>query len=86
MIVDVRARRFGLGGGVDTVVGFSVSTQDELHLDDALWNNTVLTKAQIVSTFARVVGSEVVFDFGVDEVHLSGLTTTAGLAALIQIL
>jgi hypothetical protein len=39
-----------------------------------------------VSTFAKVVGSEVVFDFGVDEVHLSGLTTTAGLAALIQIL
>ena len=77
---------FGLGGGVDTVVGFSVSAQDVLHLDDALWNNTVLTKAQIVSTFARVVGSEVVFDFGVDEVHLSGLTTTAGLAALIQIL
>lgn len=77
---------FGLGGGVDTVVGFSVSAQDELHLDDALWNNTVLTKAQIVSTFAKVVGSEVVFDFGVDEVHLSGLTTTAGLAALIQIL
>jgi serralysin len=77
---------FGLNGGVDRVIGFSVAAKDELHLDDALWNNAVLTKAQIVSQFAIVVGNEVVFDFGLDELHLSGLTTTAGLAAQIQIL
>ncbi len=77
---------FGLGGGVDQVIGFSVAAQDELHLDDALWNQAALSKAQIVAQFAKVIGGEVVFDFGVDEVHLVGLGSTAGLAALIQIL
>ena len=77
---------FGLAGGSDTVVGFSVAGLDELHLDDALWNGVVLTKTQIVSQFASVIGTEVVFDFGLDEVHLVGLGTTAGLAGLIQIL
>ena len=77
---------FGAGGGKDRIAGFSLTAQDELHLNDTLWNQTPLTKSQVISQFATVVGGEVVFDFGADELHLGGLISTDGLAALILIL
>ncbi len=72
--------------GEDTVTGFSVSGGERLKLDDAIWDNLPKTTAQIVSEYASVSGGTVIFNFGANEViTLNGLTSTAGLAALIDI-
>ena len=64
---------------------FTAAQGDRLELDDALWGST-LTTAQVVANFAHVVAAGVSLDFGGGDVlMLAGLTTTAGLAGLIDI-
>ena len=76
---------FGNGDGKDRITDFTAAQGDRLELDDALWGST-LTTAQVVANFAHVVAAGVSLDFGGGDVlMLAGLTTTAGLAGLIDI-
>lgn len=75
------------GDGADRIVDFSVKAKEILLLDDALWGGTVLTEAQVVKTYARVINKTVVFDFGDgDTLSLAGIKSVSGLAALIDII
>ena len=77
---------FDIGYGADQLNDFSLSENDRLLLDDDLWAGT-LSANQVVSTFASVVGSDVVIDFGGGDVlTLLGLNSTSGLDAHITIL
>lgn len=65
--------------GNDTITDFAKG-KDDLLFDDKLWTGT-LTKAQVVTNFADVVGGNVVFDFGTGKVlTLLGIGSTNGLA------
>ena len=68
---------FGAGFGVDVINGYEAGG-DMLQFDDALWSGT-LSAAQVVNQFARVVGGDVVFDFGAEEVTLTGISSLTGL-------
>lgn len=76
---------FRIGYQDDRVTDYALAEADVLMLDDALWAGMgSLTAAQVVSTFATVAGSDVVFDFGGGNVlTLAGLTDTTGLDAQI---
>jgi serralysin len=75
------------GDGKDTVKDFSVASKDVLQLDDALWADQSFGKSKIISKFATVQADGVLFDFGDGHtILLSGLTTTSGLAAQIEII
>ena len=77
---------FGAGDGKDRITDFTTGQGDRLELDDALWGNSALTAAQVVANFAHVVAAGVSLDFGGGDVlTLAGLTTTTGLAGLIDI-
>ena len=77
---------FGNGYGSDRVTDFTVAQNDRLELDDALWGNVAMTGSQVVTSFASLKGTGVVFDFGGGDVlTLVGVTTLAGLAAHIDI-
>ena len=52
--------------------------EDSLGFSELLWGGG-LTAAEVVDTFASVVGSDVVFDFNISTVTLLGLNTTIGL-------
>ena len=72
--------------GVDRITDFSLAAGDRLQLDDALWGGVVLTVGAIISQFATKGTGEVLLDFGPGEqIHLLGLTGTAGLAGAIDI-
>ncbi|SPH16896.1 Calcium-dependent protease [Defluviimonas aquaemixtae] len=74
------------GHRADRIADFSSSDGDILLLDDTLWAGT-LTASQIVSTFANVIGGNLVFDFGGGDVlTLDDLTVTAGLESQITII
>jgi len=71
---------FYTGFGDDTVNDF-LSGTDILALDQNLWGGG-LTTQQVVSTYANVLGSDVVFDFGSgNEFTLVGVSSTTGLDA-----
>ncbi len=75
------------GDGADRITDFSVRGKEILLLDDALWGETAMTEAQVIKSFAKVVNGSVVFNFGDGDVlTLNGLRSTAGLAALIDII
>lgn len=75
------------GDGKERIADFGLAQHDRLVLDNALWGNVALTAAQIVANFADVLAAGVVFDFGNGDVMtLNGLTSTAGLAAQIDII
>ncbi len=77
---------FTEGNGNDRITDFKLVQGDRLLLDDALWAGTVLNAAGIIANFASQGVGEVVLDFGGgDVIHLVGLSTTAGLGALIDI-
>ncbi len=64
--------------GNDLVLDYAVGT-DKLSLDDAIWGGG-LTAAQVISTYAGFDGAgNVVLDFGLDDVTLQGVTSTASL-------
>ena len=73
--------------GRDQISDFSVSGNDLLKIDDAIWGGVAMTEAQVIAEFATVTGGSVVFDFGGGMVlTLTGLTSTAGLAAGIDVI
>ena len=73
--------------GRDQIADFSISGNDLLMLDDVIWGGAVKTEAQVVAEFTTVTGGNVVFDFGGGMVlTLTGLTSTAGLAAAIDLI
>ncbi|GEM_PF-2076055 len=68
------------------VVTDYVTGEDTMRLDDAIWGGG-LTAAQVVSTYASVVGSDVVIDFGGgNTITLEGVNTLVGLEADILII
>lgn len=74
------------GNGADRATDFHLGEGDTLALDDALWSGT-LSAAEVVSRHARVVSGAVVFDFGGGDVlTLAGISSTAGLAGVIDII
>lgn len=75
---------FVFNGGYDYAADFNPNV-DKLMLDDALWSGA-LTTQKIVTRYASIVGSDVVFDFGAGHVLILGdVDTTAGLADLIEV-
>ncbi len=73
--------------GKDTVKDFSLAAHDLLQLDDAIWGGAALSRGQIVAQFASVVAEGVLIDFGDGQsILLSGLSSTAGLSAQIEII
>ena len=79
------ADRFIFGAGRDVVEDFRLTDVDRLALEDGLYGGG-LTAAEVVSTYAAVVGSTVVFDFGNGAVlTLQGVVTLTGLAGSIDL-
>ena len=77
---------FTTGDGNDQITDFKVAEGDRLLLDDALWGGSTLKAANVIANFATTGVGELVLDFGNgDVIHLVGLTTPAGLDALIDI-
>jgi serralysin len=75
------------GDGADRIADYSVLAKEILLLDDALWGGAVLTEAQVVKTYAKVVGTSVVFNFGEGDVlTLTNVRSTLPLVALIDII
>lgn len=73
--------------GRDTVSDFSAAVAETLVFDDALWAGRSLTAAQVVAQFASVEAGGVQFAFSPEDiVTLTGVTSTAGLASLLQII
>ncbi|MFQ5437476.1 MAG: M10 family metallopeptidase C-terminal domain-containing protein [Paracoccaceae bacterium] len=73
----------GNNTGADKVKDFADNV-DTLELDNALWGNTPLTISSVVSLYASVVNSNVVFDFGGgNTITLKGFGAT-GTAALVD--
>lgn len=77
---------FAPGAGDDVIADFSRAERDVLRFDDALWSNQRLTAEEVVQRYASVEGGDVVFSFADGtSVRLDGVTTTTGLAAVIEI-
>ncbi len=75
------------GDGADRITDFYRSGLEVLLLDDALWGGVVMTEAQVVAKYAKVVGTTVVFNFvDGDVLTLNNYTTTLGMAAVIDII
>ncbi len=76
---------FSKGFGTDTITDFSLLQSDHLSLDHTLWTG-VKTAATVVAQFAHMGTGEVVFDFGAgNAIHLTSLTSLAGLDAMLLI-
>lgn len=76
---------FARRGGADRITDFNRAQGDQIFLDDALWSGT-RSAAQVVSSFATVKAEGVLFNFGTNgSLLVQGVTTTSGLAALIEI-
>lgn len=72
--------------GADRITDFSIAQADRLVLDNMLWGNVVLTSAQVIAQYATIGAGGVLFDFGAQgSILLQGITTTAGLAAAIEL-
>ncbi len=81
---DADTFTFRTSFGEDTILDFALG-EDTLRIDDAIYGGG-LTAAQVVSTYASVVGGEVVFDFGSgDTITLEGVNSLAGLDADVLI-
>lgn len=77
---------FSAGSGADRIGDFSVAQADRLVFDDAMWSGS-RSAAQVVSSFASVTAQGVLFQFTPsNSVLLEGVSTTAGLAGLIDII
>jgi Ca2+-binding RTX toxin-like protein len=76
---------FSRRGGSDRITDFTRSQGDQIFLDDALWTGT-RSASQVVTSFATVTSEGVLLNFGTNgTLLLQGVTSTAGLAALIEI-
>lgn len=66
--------------GADVVEDFNFAHADQIAIDKSLLGGTVLTGADIVATYASVIGGEVVFDFGSgNTLTIESLSSLAGL-------
>jgi len=73
---------FVFDAGQDVITDFSAAQSDMIELNGAALGITGMTGAQVVNTYAMVVGGQVVFDFGAgDTLAIANLADTAGLAA-----
>jgi len=76
---------FSRRGGADRITDFTRTQGDQIFLDDALWTGT-RSAAQVVTSFASVTAEGVLFNFGANgTLLLQGVTSTTGLAAMIEI-
>lgn len=66
------------GAGKDTIYDFEDDT-DTIVIDEDLYSGS-LTAQQVVDQFASVVGGNILFDFGAEELTLIGFTNLAELA------
>ncbi len=72
--------------GTDQITDFLLADSDILRLDDAIWGGAAKTAAEVLTEFSSVVGGNLVLNFGLGEVlTLTGVGSTAGLAAVIEI-
>jgi len=75
---------FVFTAGRDTITDFG---NDRLQLDDALWAGASLSKSQVINTYGRVAGDDLVFNFGNGNVlrieDYTGLDDIAALMTLI---
>ncbi|MGB4828782.1 MAG: CAP domain-containing protein [Paracoccaceae bacterium] len=72
--------------GADHVTDFSLADHDRLWVDDALWAGQTLSDAQVIASYAHVTAEGLLFDFGGGRSFLlEGLTTTTGLAAVLDV-
>ena len=69
---------FNNNNGKDTIKDFQ-NDLDIIQLDSTLWSGT-LTAAEVVSNFARVMGSDTILDFGTYELKIKGFANTGDLA------
>jgi serralysin len=77
---------FADGFGTDQITDFLLADSDILRLDDAIWGGAAKTAAEVLTEFSSVVGGNLVLNFGLGEVlTLTGVGSTAGLAAVIEI-
>lgn len=73
---------FVFDDGADVIRDFD---GDKLRLDDALWDNTALTKAEVLA-FADVVAGDTIFDFGGgNTLIIEDYTDVAGLQAVLTL-
>lgn len=80
-----QADSFVFSAGRDTVEDFRLSDHDRLRLEDGLYGGG-LSAVEVIATYASVVGTTVVFDFGNGSMlTLQGVGTLAGLAAAIDL-
>ena len=72
--------------GRDQISDFSAAHGETLRLDNAIWGGAAKTAAQIISQYATDTGANIVLNFGAGEVlTLTGVSSTAGLAGVIEI-
>lgn len=69
---------FAANAGSDTINGWQ-DNSDTLKLDDAMWGGGK-TISQVLSTYAHVVGSNTVLDFGTTKITLANFTNVNSLA------
>lgn len=73
---------FAEGMGSGTVKDFNL-TNDHLVLNADLWGGATMTAADVLSTYGTVIAGTFVLDFGLAEISLTGLTSSAGLETQI---
>jgi Ca2+-binding RTX toxin-like protein len=79
------ADTFVFNSGRDVAEDFRLTDHDRLLLEDGLYGGG-LTAAEVVSTYASVVGNTVVFDFGTGATFtLQGVSTLVGLAGAMDL-
>ena len=77
---------FVFNAGRDVVEDFRLSDLDRLLIEDGLYGGG-LTAQDVVSTYASVIGTTVVFDFGTGAtLTLLGISSLSGLAGAIDLL
>ena len=79
------ADTFVFNAGRDVVEDFRLTDRDRLLLEDGLYGGG-LTANEVVSTYASVVGSTVMFDFGNGSIFtMQGVSTLVGLAGAMDL-
>ena len=79
------ADTFVFNAGSDLAEDFRLADHDRLLLEDGLYGGG-LTAAEVVATYASVVGNTVVFDFGTGAtLTLQGVNTLVGLAGAMDL-
>jgi len=68
---------FKKAGGKDTIKDFQ-DDKDTIQLDDALWNGS-FNKQKVINKFAKVVGDDIIFDFGKHELKIKDFIDLAEL-------